>query len=812
MGAAESVVRNVDKRTARRENRKAFIEGIAQFRAQHQLLQGENANQGPEASSDAGSARDVQNAANHTNDEDQMVRVFVRKRPIFPHELEQKEFDVISSDKTHGELFVHDARMEADMKGRFLNHHKFTFSEVFSENDDSDKVYDNVIQPLVRLTRQGGNGTALMYGQTGSGKSYTMSHIYYRSAWALFEGSATEDENDRGPAIRRAWVSFVELTGDTCADVLNGNQKLQLLTCPNGDVITFPAVQVEVSSPQELHDCIKFACSLRATAATGVHDQSSRSHALCRVELEGGNALTMVDLAGSEHRIDSADHDAQRRKESAQINSSLMKLKECIRARARNADYIPYRQSKLTHLLRPSFVEDPNTKSRTVIIATVSPSSKDTEHSLNTLRHSCIMDGQDPQDGETRWVSGGTTVRQNLPPVDVTMLARQRKARQSRGEVPSEGPSWGSAPSKHHSRDGSFDNVAKAASQKKALALKERKRRQAENAARKTLSAAALEKLEIARSHCGYRQRERMNRLQFEAKEKARLEMEAPQKTDSKSYKLPKIPSNRLGSASSKNKPTAPSSGRSRPSPREPVQSVGILAPNNASRSNVEIRVRSPPLDAVPSLAQVQRSRKSKPAAAASPIDLDALRAKVWNDPNVPDDQKEEYIVMLIKQARERRSTTGNAVSHNPKSQHNSALPAPNTASNSQSLVAQKPMSRHEKVQQARLRMIEKEQSLARRKLDRKMEAHAHVATTSSTASVSSNNMDELRAEIGRLHSQLQQETDQVTKFALKQQYSRTKATLMRFERQKKQAVAMESPSRASAQQPLESISPRTLE
>ena len=100
--------------------------------------------------------------------------------------------------------------------------------------------------------------------------------------------------------------------------------------------------------------------------------------------------LSLVDLAGSEKNIDSMHHSAQRRKEGAQINASLMALKECVRARAsgKNRSHV-YRKSKLTMALKGSFVLP---TARTMIIATVSPSSKDTEHSLNTLRHACIMD------------------------------------------------------------------------------------------------------------------------------------------------------------------------------------------------------------------------------------------------------------------------------------------------------------------------------------------------------------------------------------------------------------------------------------
>ena len=75
-------------------------------------------------------------------------------------------------------------------------------------------------------------------------------------------------------------------------------------------------------SADELLCFIRLACALRATEATGVHNQSSRSHAVCRIFIDRGGEkegmLQLIDLAGSEHRIDSAEHDAARRKEGAQ--------------------------------------------------------------------------------------------------------------------------------------------------------------------------------------------------------------------------------------------------------------------------------------------------------------------------------------------------------------------------------------------------------------------------------------------------------------------------------------------------------------
>ena len=149
------------------------------------------------------------------------------------------------------------------------------------------------------------------------------------------------------------------------------------------------------------------------------------------------------------------------------INASLMALKECIRAKAagKNASH-QYRKSKLTMALKASFLFP---TSRTLVIATVSPASKDTEHSLNTLRHACIMDGQQSEDPtstststdkdqnkdkgkeqnngqneekdkdkekgkshikekETRFITGGTILREECGVVDVTEIARKNMA------------------------------------------------------------------------------------------------------------------------------------------------------------------------------------------------------------------------------------------------------------------------------------------------------------------------------------------------------------------------------------------------
>lgn len=238
-------------------------------------------------------------------------------------------------------------------------------------------------------------------------------------------------------------MSFFEIQGDHCFDIMNEFEPTQLMTGTDGGVHAFPIIEPQVQSAEDLVAMITHGRSVRSTASTGVNDTSSRSHAVLRIFISrdrsslGGaseGVLTLVDLAGSEHKIDSMYHGAERRKEGAAINASLMALKECVRARAsgHNVGH-HYRKNKLTMALKSSFTLP---SAQTVIIGTVSPASKDTEHSLNTLRHACIMDGQDAQDDkETRFVTGGVKHIEAIGQINVSGIARRRKELAKAGSV-----------------------------------------------------------------------------------------------------------------------------------------------------------------------------------------------------------------------------------------------------------------------------------------------------------------------------------------------------------------------------------------
>jgi len=314
------------------------------------------------------------------------VRVCVRKRPLFEHERGADEFDVISV-RGGTELVIHNCLTKPDLRSLFVSHMGFQFAHVFGDATQDDEVYTHCSAPAVQHVLRGGVATLFMFGQTGSGKTHTMEGLIRRAAHHLYHGGGWEE---RGPPDDSpvTLVAF-EIAGKTMRDLLDRSGK-ELKVMEDRDRCThvMGVSSQRVASPEELLELIWSAQAHRATRATQVNDTSSRSHAVYRIyrggEGPGNPVLTMVDCAGSERREDSTHHDAQTRKDAAEINSTIFALKECFRVmRSSKGQQPPYRESLLTRVLSDSFSSD---QALIVAIGTVSPSATDTEHSMGTLR------------------------------------------------------------------------------------------------------------------------------------------------------------------------------------------------------------------------------------------------------------------------------------------------------------------------------------------------------------------------------------------------------------------------------------------
>ena len=168
MGNSESAnpVRNMDKRTARREYRNDFSNAIKQYRHRAAIeydVQQQRSRSQSRPSSSSGGGCNIDDSKPWT---DGNIRVFVRKRPIFSHETAAFEFDVATC-LGDNSITIHDARMHNDMKRQIMHHHQFQFDRVFSERASNEQVYAQSAQSLVQIACGGGYSTCLVYGQTG---------------------------------------------------------------------------------------------------------------------------------------------------------------------------------------------------------------------------------------------------------------------------------------------------------------------------------------------------------------------------------------------------------------------------------------------------------------------------------------------------------------------------------------------------------------------------------------------------------------------------------------------------------------------
>ncbi|KAB1218570.1 Kinesin-13A [Morella rubra] len=316
------------------------------------------------------------------------IKVVVRKRPLNKKELAKNEEDII--DTHSNSLTVHETKLKVDLT-EYEEKHEFVFDAVLNEEVSNDEVYRETVEPIVPIIFQRTKATCFAYGQTGSGKTYTMKPLPLKASRDIIRLMHHTYRNQGF----QLFVSFFEIYGGKLFDLLNDRKKLCMREDGKQQVCIVGLQEYRVSDVETIKELIEKGSATRSTGTTGANEESSRSHAILQLAIKrsvnGGETkpprivgkLSFIDLAGSERGADTTDNDRQTRMEGAEINKSLLALKECIRALDNDQGHIPFRGSKLTEVLRDSFVGD----SRTVMISCISPSSGSCEHTLNTLRY-----------------------------------------------------------------------------------------------------------------------------------------------------------------------------------------------------------------------------------------------------------------------------------------------------------------------------------------------------------------------------------------------------------------------------------------
>uniref|UniRef100_A0A669DLL7 Kinesin-like protein n=1 Tax=Oreochromis niloticus TaxID=8128 RepID=A0A669DLL7_ORENI len=321
--------------------------------------------------------------------------------------MERKSsYGVIDCDQNRKEVMVRTGGMN-DKASRKT----YTFDMVFGPSAKQIEVYRSVVCPILDEVIMGYNCTVFAYGQTGTGKTFTMegerspdeqftweedplAGIIPRTLHQIFEKLS---ENGTEFSVK---VSLLEIYNEELFDLLSPtedvSERLQLFDDPRNKrgVVVKGLEEVTVHNKDEVYQILERGAAKRRTASTLMNAYSSRSHSVFSVTihmkeitLEGEELvkigkLNLVDLAGSENIGRSGAVD-KRAREAGNINQSLLTLGRVITALVEKRPHVPYRESKLTRILQDSL----GGRTKTSIIATVSPSSSNLEETLSTLEY-----------------------------------------------------------------------------------------------------------------------------------------------------------------------------------------------------------------------------------------------------------------------------------------------------------------------------------------------------------------------------------------------------------------------------------------
>ncbi len=285
--------------------------------------------------------------------------------------------------------------------GKKVKDQVFAFDRIFDQTVSQTDVYEGTTRGLLDSILDGYNATVFAYGATGCGKTHTITGtaqqpgIIFLTMQELFE-KINERSGEKATEIS---LSYLEIYNETIRDLLvpgGSKQGLMLREDSNQAVTVAGLTSHHPRNVQEVMDMIVQGNEFRTVSPTAANAVSSRSHAVLQINIaqKDRNAdvnephtmatLSIIDLAGSE-RASATKNRGERLLEGANINKSLLALGSCINALCdpRKKNHVPYRNSKLTRLLKFSL----GGNCKTVMIVCVSPSSEHYDETQNTLRY-----------------------------------------------------------------------------------------------------------------------------------------------------------------------------------------------------------------------------------------------------------------------------------------------------------------------------------------------------------------------------------------------------------------------------------------
>ncbi|XP_041018654.1 kinesin-like protein KIN-14R isoform X1 [Juglans microcarpa x Juglans regia] len=321
------------------------------------------------------------------------IRVFCRCRPLRNEEMQSGFATVADFNAANdGELGILSGGLTKKI---------FRFDRVYTPQDGQVNVFADA-SPMVVSVLDGYNVCIFAFGQTGTGKTFTMEGseqnrgVNYRILEQLFKISEERKET----VTYNISISVLEVYNEQIRDLLATSptsKKLEIRQAPEGAHHVPGIVEAKVGNIKEVWSVLQAGSNARAVGSNNVNEYSSRSHCMLCIMVKAKNLMTeectksklwLVDLAGSE-RLAKTEVQGERLKEAQNINRSLSALGDVISALASKSSHIPYRNSKLTHLLQDSLGGD----SKTLMFVQISPLEQDLGETLSSLNFATRVRG-----------------------------------------------------------------------------------------------------------------------------------------------------------------------------------------------------------------------------------------------------------------------------------------------------------------------------------------------------------------------------------------------------------------------------------
>ena len=274
----------------------------------------------------------------------------------------------------------------------------FSFDEIFDDSSSQEDVFNAVGKDIVIDIIHGYNGTIFAYGQSGSGKTFTM---YGNNEQPITPASIglvprivhnifnhVQECNDN--VTFQLKLSMLQIYKEVIYDLLTGEKDLKIKESPIKGVYVEGLSEVYLSTYEDFEDYYHLALQHRIVSDTKLNHYSSRSHSIMIFEVTQSfskenfirkGRLNLVDLAGSE-KISKTGVVGETLEEAKKINLSLSALGNVIYALTIHADYVPYRNSKLTRILTESL----GGNYKTSLIITCSPHSYHLDETLSSIQ------------------------------------------------------------------------------------------------------------------------------------------------------------------------------------------------------------------------------------------------------------------------------------------------------------------------------------------------------------------------------------------------------------------------------------------